>query len=52
VRYGGASTYRRVRPFFLGMIFGEIAMRLFWAGVAYTKGEMGMGYDMPFMTEY
>jgi hypothetical protein len=25
---------------------------LFWAGVAYMKGEMGMGYDMPFMTEY
>ncbi|MDA0709600.1 MAG: hypothetical protein O3B73_05240 [bacterium] len=52
VRYGGASTYRRIRPFFLGMIFGEIGMRLFWAGVAYARGEMGMGYDMPFMTEY
>ena len=52
VRYGGASTYRKVRPIFLGMIFGEIAMRLFWAGVALWQGEMGMGYDMPFMTEY
>jgi hypothetical protein len=52
VRYGGATTFRKIRPFFLGMIFGEIAMRLFWAGVALWQGEMGMGYDMPFMTEY
>ena len=28
VRYGGAQTYRRVMPFFLGMICGEVAMRL------------------------
>ena len=52
VRYGGASTFRKVRPFFLGLIFGEIAMRLFWAGVAVWQAQMGMGYDMPFMTEY
>lgn len=52
VRYGGASTYRKIRPFFLGMIFGEITMRLFWAGISLWQGNMGMGYDMPFMTEY
>ena len=52
VRYGGATTFRKVRPFFLGMIFGEVGMRLVWAGVALWQGEMGMGYDMPFMTEY
>lgn len=52
VKYGGASTYRKVRPFFLGMIFGEVAMRIFWAAYAYGRGEMGMGYPMPFMTEY
>ena len=44
VRYGGAQTYRRVMPFFLGLIFGEICMRLFWAGVALWQGEMGGGY--------
>jgi hypothetical protein len=52
VRYGGATTFRKIRPFFLGMIFGEIVMRLFWAGVAMWQGKMGMGYEMPFMTEY
>jgi hypothetical protein len=44
VRYGGAQTYRRVMPFFLGLIFGEICMRLLWAGVALWQGEMGGGY--------
>ncbi|MFC1525680.1 DUF6785 family protein [Candidatus Latescibacterota bacterium] len=46
VRYGGATTYRKVLPFFLGMIFGEICMRFLWAGVALWLGEMGMGYRM------
>lgn len=44
VRYGGAQTYRRVMPFFIGLIFGEICMRLLWAGVALWQGEMGGGY--------
>ena len=44
VRYGGAATYSRVRPVFLGLIFGEISMRLFWGGVALWKGDMGGGY--------
>ncbi|MDA0744969.1 MAG: hypothetical protein O2954_00490 [bacterium] len=45
-QYGGATTYRKVRPFFLGMIFSEVSMRLFWAGVAMWRGEMGSGYGM------
>ena len=44
VRYGGAQTYRRIMPFFLGMIFGEVVMRLLWAGVALWQGEMGAGF--------
>jgi hypothetical protein len=52
VKYGGASTYRKVRPFFLGMIFGEVAMRVVWSMYAYGRGEMGMGYNMPFLTEF
>ena len=44
VRYGGAQTYRRVMPFFLGMICGEVALRLSWAAVAVLQGEMGGGY--------
>ena len=40
------ATYRRVRPFFLGLIWGEIGMRLWWAAVAWWRGEMGGGYGM------
>jgi len=34
VRYGGAATYRRLRPFFLGMICGDLFMRAVWGLVA------------------
>jgi hypothetical protein len=44
VRYGGAATYRGLRPFFLGMIWGELVMRLAWAG-ACLAGEPGNGFD-------
>ena len=44
VRYGGAGTYRRLRPFFLGMILGELALRLVWGGVS-GLGDPGTGYD-------
>ena len=44
VRYGGAQSYRRFMPFFLGLICGEICMRLFWAGIALWQGEVGGGY--------
>jgi hypothetical protein len=52
VKYGGASTYLRVRPFFFGLIFGEIVMRIFWSMYAYGQGEMGMGFPMGYMTKY
>jgi len=44
VRYGGALGYRRLRPFFLGMIAGELLMRLVWALVA-LGGMPGGGFD-------
>lgn len=31
MRYGGAPTYRRFRPFFLGLILGEFSAALLWA---------------------
>jgi hypothetical protein len=31
-------------PFFLGLIFGEVLMRLLWAGVALWSGQMGAGF--------
>ncbi|MBT6147757.1 MAG: hypothetical protein HOH74_20130 [Gemmatimonadetes bacterium] len=46
VRYGGATTYRKVRPLFLGLIFGEICMRALWAAVALWQAELGMGFGM------
>lgn len=44
VRYGGAGTYRAVRPFFFGLILGELFMRLLWAASA-PLGDPGTGYD-------
>lgn len=34
VRYGGLPLYNRARPFFLGLIFGEFTMAVFWTLVA------------------
>ena len=31
LRYGGAITFRRFRPFFLGLILGEFSMGILWA---------------------
>ena len=31
LRYGGATTYRNFRPFFLGLILGEFATGIAWA---------------------
>lgn len=45
-RYGGARTYLTVRPFFLGLIFGEICVRALWIGVSLMQGEMGGGFVM------
>ncbi|HCL29179.1 MAG TPA: hypothetical protein DIC52_12165 [Candidatus Latescibacteria bacterium] len=44
VRYGGAGTYRALRPFFFGLILGELSMRMLWAGLA-PLGDPGSGYD-------
>jgi len=34
LKYGGVPLYRRLRPFFLGMICGDLFMRAVWALVA------------------
>ena len=45
VRYGSADLYRRMRPFFLGLAFGELAMRGVWAVISLFS-EIGGGYPM------
>jgi hypothetical protein len=34
MRYGGISAYRKARPLFLGLIFGEFSMAAFWTIVS------------------
>lgn len=43
VRYGGAAQYRRLRPFFMGLVLGDLLMRLVWAAAS-MLGEPGGGY--------
>ncbi len=40
-RFGGHDTYRRVTPFFLGLILGEVSMFLFWLAVDAWQGRSG-----------
>ncbi|MEE2658118.1 MAG: DUF6785 family protein [Candidatus Latescibacterota bacterium] len=44
VRYGGAASYHRRRPFFLGLILGELVMRSLWAALS-VLGPAGSGFD-------
>lgn len=34
-RYGGLKGYTRLRPFFLGLIFGEFFMAVFWTVISF-----------------
>ena len=36
MRYGGIKLYRRYRPFFLGMVFGEFGMAVLWTVVSWV----------------
>ncbi len=37
-KYGGGITYRRFRPFFLGLILGEFVMAIIWATLSFFFG--------------
>ncbi len=41
MRYGGATTYKSARPFFLGLILGEFAAAIFWAILSILLGVRG-----------
>ena len=34
LRYGGMNLYRRVLPFFIGLILGDVAIQTFWSAFA------------------
>jgi hypothetical protein len=36
MRYGGIRSYRKIRPFFLGLILGEFSMALLWTVVSWV----------------
>jgi len=36
MRYGGVRLYLRIRPFFLGMIFGEFSMAVIWTLISWV----------------
>jgi len=35
LKYGGMKQYRKLRPFFLGMIFGEFSMAVIWTIISW-----------------
>ncbi len=47
LRYGGMPMYRRARPFFLGMVFGEFFSAAVWAMLALFFGVETPNYPWP-----
>ncbi len=41
LKYGGVSLYRRLRPFFLGLILGHVCVSGFWVVFDFITGETG-----------
>lgn len=40
-RFGGTDSYRKVTPFFLGMVLGDVIMMLFWLVIDGWQGRVG-----------
>ena len=47
IRYGGMKVYRRLRPLFLGMIFGEFGMAVIWTVVSWIFGVPAPSFPWP-----
>ena len=41
LRYGGPATYRTARPFFLGLIMGQVIVSGLWLVIDHFTGMMG-----------
>jgi len=46
-RYGGMRLYRRFRPFFLGMIFGEFGLAVLWTIVSWAANVPAPSFPWP-----
>lgn len=46
VRYGGSSLYSKAKPFFLGLIFGELIAAVFWCVLSMALSFTGNTYLM------
>jgi hypothetical protein len=47
MRYGGIKLYRRLRPLFLGMIFGEFGMAVLWTIVSWAADVPAPSFPWP-----
>lgn len=45
LRYGGSQLYRRLGPFFIGLIMGEVIAGVFWAVASGTVASFGLPYE-------
>jgi len=52
VRYGGSRLYRKAKPFFLGLIVGEVFAAVFWAIIPAVLVAMGMTYERVLIQPY
>ena len=41
LKYGGASLYRKARPFFLGLIMGQFSVAGLWIVIDFFTGMIG-----------
>lgn len=46
-RYGGVKIYQRARPLFLGLIFGEFTMAVFWTVISAIFGTQAPAFPWP-----
>lgn len=46
-RYGGLKTYIQLRPFFLGLVFGEFFMAVFWTVISFIFGTTAPMFPWP-----
>jgi hypothetical protein len=44
VRYGGSGLYRRAKPFFIGLIIGEVFAAAFWCILPFCYVLLGKPY--------